>query len=449
MMLNQDENVFSVSEINKHLKNVIENSIPNLFVEGEIANYTHHYSGHIYFSIKDSNSTLKCVFFKGMNRLLNFKPKNGDKVICGGKITLYEKGGSYQLNVARMFPYGIGELQAKFEALKEKLYQEGIFDKIYKKKIPPFPENVGVVTSATGAAFQDIKNVLSRRFPCNIFLYPANVQGNLASKEIIKGIEYFNQKSCVDLIIIGRGGGSQEDLFCFNDEQLARAIFASKIPIISAVGHEIDFTISDFVADLRAPTPSAAAELAVPDKDELIKNIFALKNQMLMTIRQYLFEQKSSINNYNNLLERHHPKKILQIYQQRLDEASIKLEYKFGQIARIRNNFDSLREKLSFEVNTDVQKKIHTYEIKLINIQRSLNENISKVIVNRSGKLENLKTKLQELSPHEALKRGYSILQQQKKIINSVKDISINSQLDILLSDGKCLCDVKKIIEKK
>jgi len=222
-------NVFSVSEINLHIKHILENSIPQLLVEGEIANFTRHRSGHIYFSLKDENSSIRCVFFRSYAQSLDFNPKEGDKVICKGKITVFERAGNYQLNVIKMIPSGIGELQLKFEKLKAKLKEEGLFDIKYKKELPKFPKVVGVVTSSSGAAIRDIKKVISRRFPIKILLYPANVQGEKAAKEIIEGIRYFNLKKNVDVIIIGRGGGSQEDLFCFNDENLAYEIFKSEI----------------------------------------------------------------------------------------------------------------------------------------------------------------------------------------------------------------------------
>lgn len=395
------EDVFTVSEVNRHLKNVIETNIPKLFVEGEIANFTKHYSGHIYFSLKDEKSSLRCVFFRSYNVYLQFQPKEGDKVICAGKLTVFERAGNYQLNVTRMLPGGIGELQLKFEELKKKLSEEGLFDEQFKKPIPKFPEKIGVVTSATGAAIQDIKNVISRRFPCKIFLYPATVQGENAASEIIEGIRFFNEKKNVDVIIVGRGGGSQEDLFCFNDENLARAIFASEIPIISAVGHEIDFTIADFVADLRAPTPSAAAELAVPDKSEILSNLRSWKNRLDASAKQNLSLFKMKLGNLKFELEQFHPRSILQNYQQFLDESSLKLEHLF---------------------------KKHLSDFR--------------------NKLQVLRQQLKELSPFEALKRGYSLIRQQNKIINSVSKLQKREILEVLLSDGSCECEIREIKEK-
>ncbi|MCK4312228.1 MAG: exodeoxyribonuclease VII large subunit, partial [Candidatus Cloacimonetes bacterium] len=383
------ENIFTVSEVNKHIKNVIESNIPNLFVEGEIANFTKHSSGHIYFSLKDEKSTLRCVFFKTYNLLLTFTPKNGDKVICAGKITVFEKGGSYQLNITRMIPSGIGELQIRFEELKRKLSEEGLFDEKHKKPIPQFPETIGVVTSATGAAIQDIRNVISRRYPTKIFLYPATVQGEKAPLEIIEGIKYFNEQHPVDVLIIGRGGGSQEDLFCFNDEELARAIFASKIPVISAVGHEIDFTISDFVADLRAPTPSAAAELAVPDRIELLNQVNGFVNSLRYSTQQFFISKKLEIQELEITLNKYHPQNILQSLQQRLDEATLKL-----------------------------------------------NHNLQRILKDYRNRLAILANELKELSPYEALKRGYSLIRKKTKIINTIKKLTKKESLELILSDG-------------
>ncbi len=392
------ENIFSVTEITKHLQNVVEENIPNLYVEGEISNFTHHRSGHIYFSLKDNNSTLRCVFFKYANKSLNFQPKVGDNVICGGKLTVYVKGGSYQLNVKKMLPSGIGELQLKFEELKKKLMGEGLFDEKLKKQIPKFPESIGVVTSSTGAAIEDIKNVITRRYPVKIFLYPANVQGEKAAKDIIDGINYFKREKPVDLIIIGRGGGSQEDLFCFNDEKLARTIFKADIPIVSAVGHEIDFTISDFVSDLRAPTPSAAAELAVPNKTDILNHLRSLRNSLRASINQFFYSKKLEIQELENRLDSFHPKNLVADMHKRLDNAILRLI------------------------------------------------SSTKVQVNRYKKRsELLSNELRELSPHQALKRGYSLIRKEKKLINSITQISKDEELEIILSDGKCITKVKEI----
>ncbi|MCD4820294.1 MAG: exodeoxyribonuclease VII large subunit [Candidatus Cloacimonetes bacterium] len=398
----ENENIFTVSEINQHLKHIIEHNIPNLIIEGEIANFTRHNSGHIYFSLKDAKSSIRCVFFRSANLRLNFAPKVGDKVTCMGKITVFKRAGNYQLNVNKMSLSGVGDLQQKFEALKKKLEAEGLFDSFYKKNIPKFPEKIGVITSETGAVFQDIKNVISRRFPCKLILSPAVVQGKKAAITMIKALEYFNENKIVDLIILGRGGGSQEDLDCFNDEKLARSIYKSIIPIISAVGHEIDFTISDFVADLRAPTPSAAAELAVPDSIEIMKNLYSsfelLKNYSMKNILQ----KKLKINEIKNSLQRYHPEKKLNEIQQQCDEIQMRMKH-------------------SLAIYLQKKKK----EIDLI------------------------KHSLKELSPYDILKRGYSLIRENTKILRSIHNLKENMDVEMILVDGKCNFTIKNLQKKQ
>jgi exodeoxyribonuclease VII large subunit len=289
----------------------------------------------------------------------------------------------------------MGELQRKFEQLKAKLEEEGLFSQQYKKPIPKFPQVVGVVTSPTGAAIQDIRNVISRRYPCRVLLYPATVQGEKAAEQIIAGIEYFNEHTAADVLIVGRGGGSQEDLFCFNDEQLARAIFASQIPIISAVGHEIDFTISDFVADLRAPTPSAAAELAVPNRQDLLNQLDGFSHKMKMLTKQSISDRQNQLYYLERKLQKYHPQTMLQNLQQRLDSATMKLMHL-------------------------MQTQINNYRHQVAILQE----------------------KLHELSPQEALKRGYAILRQEKKIIKTVEQLQKDRKLEIILSDGKAIAKI-------
>lgn len=394
------DSIFKVSEITSHIKNIIEENIPNLYIEGEISNLTHHNSGHIYLTLKDEKSSIRCVFFRSYNQYLSFKPKTGDNVICLGKVTVYERGGNYQLNIMRMISSGKGSLDEQFEKLKQQLSEEGLFSPDHKKNIPEYPQVIGVVTSATGAAIQDIYNVISRRYPCRILLFPATVQGPKAAAEVIEGIRYFNREKNVDTIIIGRGGGSQEDLFCFNDEQLAREIYSSEIPIISAVGHEIDFTISDFVADLRAPTPSAAAELAVPESQKIIKTLEIINHRISASIRNRLYSYRLSLSNSEHRIHQFHPENIIRNYQQQLDEAKLKL--------------DNIME--------------HRLE------EYRQNLNLHKALI-------------ESMSPYNALKRGYSIIRQEQKILNSVENIDKRSKLEVLMQDGSLECSVDKVVK--
>ena len=439
------EDIFSVSDVNKIVKNIIDQNVPTLWVEGEVANYTSHSSGHMYFSLKDQESTLRCAFFKQYNMSSTFYPKEGDKVLCFGKVDVYEKSGQYQLLVRQMLPAGIGDLQIKFSALKKKLEEEGLFDPRHKKPIPEYPETIGIITSPTGAAFQDIKNILTRRYPCHIYLYPAAVQGEKAVTELIEGVKYFNEQFSVDTIIIGRGGGSQEDLFCFNEEELARTIFASGIPVISAVGHEIDFTIADFVADLRAPTPSAAAELAVPDKQELLNKLTNYQKQLKSKTGQQLLHYKNIIKSAEKTLYQKHPQAILFKYQQRLDEAVVSFSNNLKLVAEMRNGFTNLKERLIYTANKREAEERHHKQMQL--------EILSNKLINRTETLTELQRKtltdlshnLLKLSPLEALKRGYGIIRQEQKIINSVEKIDQARALEIKLQDGTCQCRVEKI----
>ena len=284
------QDCLTVSKLNNKIRNLLEEGISNIWVSGEISNFHHHpSSGHMYFTLKDDSSEIRCTMFSMNNVHLKFSPENGMKVRIHGNITIYERRGQVQLKVTIMETQGIGELHKTFEALKQSLEKEGLFEKVHKKKIPPYPNRIGVLTSGSGAAYRDILNVLNRRSPhVKIILHSVKVQGEGSSQEIVSGIELFNSHNNVDIIILARGGGSIEDLWAFNEEKVARSIFGSIIPIITGVGHETDFTIADFVSDLRAPTPSSAAEIAAPHLDELLSEILNYKTRMLRVIQSQL-----------------------------------------------------------------------------------------------------------------------------------------------------------------
>jgi exodeoxyribonuclease VII large subunit len=323
------ERIYTVSELTKDVKLALEGSFGAVWVEGEISNFTYHSSDHMYLSLKDSRSVLRCAMFKRANDALKFKPKDGMQVVCFGNISVYELRGEYQLIIEKMEPKGIGALQIAFQQLKEKLSKEGLFDSAHKVPIPFLPTRIGVVTSPTGAAIRDILNVLSRRFVnVNVMLYPVLVQGEGAAGQIAQAIRDFNMVSALsdgkipepDVLIVGRGGGSLEDLWAFNEEEVARAIYDSRIPVISAVGHEIDWTISDFVADLRAATPSAAAELVVARKEELIEKIQSGRERLDAAISAFLDLACSRLSNLKDAYVLRQPLNVLTQYQQRIDE---------------------------------------------------------------------------------------------------------------------------------
>ncbi|MBU0759225.1 MAG: exodeoxyribonuclease VII large subunit [Candidatus Omnitrophica bacterium] len=280
-MVKEGQYIYKVSQLTSSIKIILEDSLSNIWVEGEISNFRSPSSGHFYFTLKDEKSELKCVSFKSNNEKISFDIKDGMHVICGGRISVYEKQGAYQLYVSNIEPKGVGALQLAFNQLKERLFKEGLFDEARKRPIPKLPEKIGIVTSPTGAAIRDILHVLKRRFSnVEIIINPVKVQGETAREEISQAIEDFNKLNNVDVIIVGRGGGSLEDLWAFNEEIVARAVYNSRIPVISAVGHEIDWMITDFVADLRAPTPSAAAEMVIPEKKDLEDTLQAIEKRL-------------------------------------------------------------------------------------------------------------------------------------------------------------------------
>ena len=335
--------ILTVSELTKEIKLILEEQFDQISVEGEISNFKAHVSGHWYFSLKDASASISCAMWKGFNNYVFFTPQDGMKVIVNGKITVYPPRGNYQIDVRSMKPAGEGELQATFEALKKKLSEEGLFDEEFKKTIPEFPNKIGIVTAIDGAAFRDMISVAKRRFPLvELVIAPSKVQGSGAAEMIAKSIGLLNKQKDIDVIIVGRGGGSVEDLWAFNEEIVARAIFASKIPIISGVGHEIDFTIADFVADLRAPTPSAAMELATPDKDEF----FAFISEFSYTSTQNLVDlctgSRRKIFDLLNSYGFRMPLDLVRRNSQQIDSLTYKLQQNIGRKMLLVNNKLSL-----------------------------------------------------------------------------------------------------------
>lgn len=390
----QKPRVLSVSQINFYIKSIIENdgSLQFVLVTGEISNLTvHQRSGHIYLSLKDSNSVISAVMFAGNARRLKFRLENGMKVICRGRISVYEPSGRYQLYIEDMQPDGVGALTLAFEQLKKSLAQKGLFDNAHKKPLPKFPKTIGVITSPTGAAVQDITNIIRRRFPsADIVLAPVLVQGESAPEQLVRAVNKFSASKIADVVIIGRGGGSAEDLWAFNDEQLAYAVYNCETPIISGVGHETDFTICDFVADVRASTPSAAAELAVPDRQELMS---------------YYFKQKQYIS---AMLDR------------KIKTAQLRLE---NQQRRMSASSPKLKaEQLEKQLSAKSEK-----------LTRFMNIYIS----DKENKLIAAKGKLDGLNPLNVLNRGYAIAEKDEKIITSSKQLKDGDDFNVILSEGK------------
>lgn len=401
----QNTLVLSVSQLNRYIKMNFDadENLANIFISGEISNFTNHYrTGHLYFTLKDDSAAVRAVMFNSSAKRLKFMPEDGMKVIARGRVSVYEASGQYQLYVDDMQPDGVGALNLAYEQLKEKLQKEGIFSEQHKKPLPPYPEKVGVITSPTGAAVRDIINVLGRRFPyAEIVFCPVLVQGEGAHLQLTDAVNLFNSERAADVIIIGRGGGSIEDLWEFNDEGLARAVYNSDIPVISAVGHETDFTICDFVADMRAPTPSAAAELAVPDANELQYALSALKNRMFLNVSSGIADRRSRLEYLTSKGALKSPDEMLSNRSQRLDTAFSKM--------------------LSSYENRIGGKKV---------------EFISAA------------TALSKLDPMSVLMRGFAFVSDKSgKNVCSSQALAKGDKINVRFHDGSAVCEVKEITQ--
>jgi len=392
---------YTVSEITAEVKRILEEGLTPIWIEGEISSFTHHSSGHRYFTLADEVSQIRCVMWRRWGDGLFFTPEAGMKVLAFGEISVYERSGQYQFYAIRLQPAGVGELQRAFERLKARLAEEGLFDDAHKKMLPEFPKQIGVVTSPTGAAIRDIVDILGRRFPSvEIVLRPTNVQGAGAAEEIARGVEEFNAYGGADLLIVGRGGGSPEDLWAFNEEVVARAVFASEIPVISAVGHEIDFTIADFVADLRAPTPSAAAELAVRDRGELLRSVDDLRVRAGEAIARKLQENRIASENLSSSY-------VLRRFEERLDQRA--------------QRADELENALAAAFDRLAAGRIATHR--------------------------ELSSKLDALSPLSAFGRGFSLCEKLpgRTLVRDSAQLASEDRIRIRFASGSAVCEVESV----
>jgi len=406
--------IYGVRELVTEVRTHLEKGFPEIWVEGEVSNYRPAESGHIYLTLKDGDSQLRVVMFRAQARLLRFRPQNGMQVITRGRITMYEARGEMQLLAEYMEPMGAGGLQVAFEQLKAKLAAEGLFAQERKKLLPALPRRIGVVTSPRGAVIQDILNVLHRRHQTlNVLIYPAQVQGESAVSEVSAGIRYFNQQSessetAVDVIILARGGGSVEDLAAFNDESLARTIAASKIPIISAIGHETDFTICDFVADLRAPTPSAAAEIVIRSKQELEETVAALRERMRRAMQYKLLYERQNLTSLEKNRVFARMEDAISRRQQRVDELRFRLE------SRMRTRLGEASRRLDLGLSRlrqrDLRQQLRTRQRELLSHLQALAAAAHQSLMRRRSRLEQASGKLAALSPVAILERGYSLI---------------------------------------
>ena len=404
----------TISQINAYINRKLkfDNNLKNVYVKGEISNFKTYPSGHSYFTLKDEKSQIPAVMFKGRKHSLKFQPQNGMKVIIKGKIEVYERDGKYQLYASTMTEDGIGNLHVAFEQLKKKLKAEGLFDDAHKKEIPEYPGKIGVVTAQTGAAIRDIITTIEKRYPyCEVMVFSTLVQGEQAAPQIVRQIEHAQQFD-IDTLIVGRGGGSIEDLWPFNEEAVARAIYNCKIPVISAVGHEVDFTISDFVADARAPTPTGAAVMAVPDVNDIKFKIVQLRNRLNKNINDKIMQKRTKLNHVSEKQIFKNPESIYEIKSMTLDNLVTKLEFSSKNIiAENRNKLIELKNK---------------------NIMKNPDEILRK---KKEPYLRNV-DKLTVLNPLLTLKRGYTLTKVEGRVVSSAKDVKSGDKLDVEFDDG-------------
>ncbi|MGA2462726.1 MAG: exodeoxyribonuclease VII large subunit [Thermodesulfobacteriota bacterium] len=435
--------ILTVSELTQEIKNILDLKFSDIWIEGEISNLRIPPSGHIYFTLKDDFSQIRAVLFKMQARTLRFVLQDGLHVVCRGRVSVYERRGEYQLILEEVEPKGIGALQLAFLQLKDRLEKEGLFDPAHKKPIPMIPQTIGIVTSPTGAVIRDMLHIIHRRFEnIHILLHPVRVQGEGASLEIAKAIEDFNKRMNVDVIIVGRGGGSLEDLWSFNEEIVVRAIYHSKIPIVSAVGHETDYTISDFVADLRAPTPSAAAELVVRDKREIKNTLHYLEERLENQILQTLQENRTNLSHLKKMLT--DPRKKIEEYFLRTDDLVNRFRILTSWILkRKRERSLHLSERLSLQ---NPIQRVKNLRLAISEIGKRLGQTMRYSVEIQRQKVEGIFGKLGSLSPLSILQRGYSITRKfpSLQILRDAAHIREGDKVEVRLHKGTLLCGVEK-----
>ena len=420
-----EDKYITVSQLSRYLKFKFDNdnNLANVFLKGEISNFKLHTRGHLYFTIKDENSRINAIMFASQANKLNFMPSDGMKIMVTGRVSVYEATGGYQIYVEDMIQDGVGNLYIEYEKLKKKLASEGLFDASKKKKIPKFPETIGIITAPTGAAIKDILSTIKRRWPITkTILFPSLVQGASAAPEIVAQIKKAEEYP-LDVLIVGRGGGSIEDLWCFNDEEVARAIYECPIPIISAVGHEIDFTIADYVADLRAPTPTGAAEMAVPNQTDFYNYMKQINLRLHKAMKNYLEVSQEKLDNLRNSYILKNPISMYQIKEQK---------------------FDTLYEKLCLVMKNRIQNEENSLTSKV----EKLPLFITRLLERNQNKYVSLLNKLEILNPLLTIKRGYSITKMNDKVITSISQVNKNDSLEVELQDGLLLTRVEEIMKK-
>ena len=442
------DNIYSVSQLNQSVRLMLENQLGAVWLTGEISNFSQPVSGHWYLSLKDENAQVRCAMFRMKNLRVSFRPTNGMQVLVRANVSLYEPRGDYQLIIESMHLAGEGLLMQQFEALKLKLAAEGLFAQHLKKNLPHFSKAVGIITSKTGAALQDILHILQRRDPSlKIIIYPTAVQGKDAATDIAQMIELANQRQEVDVLIVGRGGGSLEDLWCFNEEMVARAIFHSHLPVISAVGHETDVTIADFVADVRAPTPSAAAELVSRNQTELLQQLQYRRQRLEIALDRLFAEKQQKLKHLSLRLHNQHPQAQLRIQQQLITQLSHRLQQ------TLRHHWQKTAENLTVLsmrlYKNPLPLRLQQYEQQLAQLKVRLNSHMNLTLSLQQKQLAHLCGKLDSLSPLKVLARGYSITQNQQNFtIRSIKEVNVGEQIKTRLPDGDIISQVIRLEEK-
>jgi len=441
--LQLQKKIYSVSDLTQSIRFFLESKFPFFWISGEISNFKRPSSGHYYFTLKDKNAQISAVMFRGQNQHLKFKLENGLQIIASGRLTVYPPYGNYQIILEYAEPAGLGALQLAFEQLKARLAKEGLFDQKHKTSLPFIPEHISVITSPHGAVVHDINNVLSKRFLRPIQLVPVNVQGMRASKEIIDALQMINTQKRSDVIIIARGGGSLEDLQAFNNENVARAVFASKIPVISAIGHETDYTIVDFVADFRAPTPSAAAACIVPERRELLHKLNATRNLLFQSMASHVQYKRLALKNHASRLKS--PKRIFEDIRQQLDGSTQKLIDQMNTlITTAKTHLNQLQKRL---IVANPQKKMIGLKNELIWQTSTLIKATQKYYDQRRACLNNLQGRLLALDPYAILARGYSVtrLLPDKTIVSSTENLQSGQRLNIMFATGHVDVLIEKI----
>lgn len=440
--VSNNRDILSVFELNQRAKSLLEMHLNPVWVEGEISNFSAPSSGHWYFSLKDSRAQIRCAMFRNRNMLVSHTPKPGDKIAVRGRVSLYEARGEYQMVVEHLEPAGLGALLKAFEELKKRLQEQGLFDQEHKKAIPKYIDKVALITSATGAALHDMLTVLARRNPAiHVVIVPSSVQGTDAPSQLIRALKQTRDIEDLDLTIIGRGGGSIEDLWAFNDEALARAMYDYPIPLISAVGHEVDFTIADFVADLRAATPSAAAELVAVDRSEILGRLKYCEQQLLGAMQDIIWRATNNLDRKRERLK--HPDQKIEQWKQRLDRCELQLQ------RSIKLGLESSNEQLRFLRkslnNQNPQQTLAFNQDKLRQMQRQLKSAIDNQIKNRRHQLSTQVTALDIVSPLATLKRGYSITQSASgEVLTSTSNVKVGDKIQARLSDGSIEATVNR-----